>query len=145
MRIVLLQPGDEQLLCRAEALVQDGPALSLERAAMLLRLPEFVMVVALDDDGAPMGRIYGYVLHRWDTSELLLYEVDTEEVHQRKGAGKAMIEFLKQMARERGWGSLWVLTAHGDNEPANRLYQAAGGVLEASPANLYVFWINEDS
>jgi GNAT superfamily N-acetyltransferase len=92
-----------------------------------------------------MGRIYGHVLHRWETSELLLYEVDTAEEHQRKGAGKAMIEFLKQMARERGWRSLWVLTAHGDNEPANRLYQAAGGVLEASPANMYVFWTNEDS
>jgi len=145
MRIVLLQPGDEQLLCHTEALIQDGPALSRERAAMLLRQPEFVMVVALDNDDAPMGRIYGHVLHRWDTSEFLLYEVDTVEAHQRKGVGKALIVYLKQLAAERGWRSLWVLTAHGDNQAANRLYQSAGGVLEASPANMYVFWTDGDS
>jgi GNAT superfamily N-acetyltransferase len=145
MRIVLLQPGDEQLLCRAEALIQDGPALSLERAAMLLRQPEFVMVAALDDDGEPIGRIYGHVLHRWETSELLLYEVDTVETRRREGVGKALIEYLKQLAPDRGWRSLWVLTAHGDNPAANRLYQSAGGVLEASPANMYVFWTDGDS
>src|SRR4051812_18485029 len=145
MRIVLLQPGDEQLLCHAESLVQDGPALSPERAAMLLRQPEFVMVVALDADEAPMGRIYGHVLHRWETSELLLYEVDTVAAHQRKGVGKALIAYLRQLAVERGWRSIWVLTAQGDNPAANRLYQSAGGVLEASPANMYVFWTDGDS
>jgi GNAT superfamily N-acetyltransferase len=145
MRIVLLKPGDEQLLCEAEAALDGELVPSLDRAAMLLRLPEFVMVVAMDDDDAPMGRIYGHVLHRWEASELLLYEVDTVEAYQRKGVGKALIAFLKDMAREHGWRSLWVLTAHGDNEPANRLYQSAGGVLEASPANMYVFWTDGDS
>ena len=112
---------------------------------MLLRQPEFVMVVALDDDGEPIGRIYGHVLHRWETSELLLYEVDTVEAHRREGVGKALIAYLKQLACDRGWRSLWVLTGHGDNPAANRLYQSAGGVLEASPANMYVFWTDEDS
>src|SRR5262249_122460 len=115
MRIVLLKPGDEQLLCDAEAVFYGAKALSRQPPAMLFRLPEFVMVAALDDDGPPMGRIYGHILHRWETSELLLYEVDTADQHQRKGAGKAMIEFLKELARQRGWRSLWVLTAHGDN------------------------------
>lgn len=143
MRVVLLRPGDEQLLRDAEAVFYPDTPPSLERAAMLLRLPEFIMVVALDDNGRVMGRIYGHVLHRWEASELLLYEVDTAETDLRKGVGRAMIEFLKELARLRGWRSLWVLTAHGDNEAANRLYRSAGGVLENSPANMYVIWNNE--
>ena len=145
MRILLLQPGDEQLLCDAEAVFSEEVAPSLERAAMLLGLAEFIMVVALDDDGDVMGRIYGHVLHRWEASEFLLYEVDTAEAHRRKGVGRALIEFLKTLAQSRGWQSLWVLTDAGGNEAANRLYQSGGGVVEQSPANMYVFWTRGNS
>lgn len=137
MRIVLLKPGDEALMRQVEDLFYPG-ALTAERAAMLLMEPTYVMVVALDDDGTPLGRIYGHVLHRFDASDLLLYEVDVHEAHYRKGAARAMVEFLEGLCAERRWREMWVLTEL-DNEAGNALYRTSGGMLEGSPANMYVF------
>lgn len=137
MKIVLLRPGDEDLLRRAE-IIFNPKVISHERAAMLLREPSYVMVVALDDGDAVMGRIYANVLYRFEATDLLLYEVDVAEDHQRKGAGRAMIDFLSKLSAERGYREMWVLTEL-DNEAGNALYKSAGGDLENSPANMYVF------
>jgi ribosomal protein S18 acetylase RimI-like enzyme len=51
-----------------------------------------------------------------------------------------MLDFLAKLCRERGYGEMWVLT-EPDNAAGNALYQAAGGKLENSPANMYVFAI----
>jgi len=138
MRIQLLRPGDEALLQRVETLFWPGKAPSLERAAALLREPTFVMAVALTDDGEVMARIYGHVLHRFEATDLLMYEVDTVEAHRRKGAARAIIAFLERLAVDRGWREIWVLT-DVDNDAGNGLYRSAGGTLENSPANMYVF------
>jgi GNAT superfamily N-acetyltransferase len=138
MQIRLLQAGDEKLLQQAEAAFWPGKEPSPDRAAMLLREPTFVMAVALADGGEVMARIYGHVLHRYEATDLLLYEVDTAESHQRKGAARAIIDFLRQLAVQRGWREMWVLT-DVDNAAGNGLYKAAGGELENSPANMYVF------
>jgi GNAT superfamily N-acetyltransferase len=139
MNIILLKPGDEALLRRAENIFYPD-ALTQERAAMLLREPTFVMVVALNENDDVLGRIYGHALHRFEGTDLLLYEVDVVDAHQRKGAGRAMIEFLKDLAHARGWREMWVLTELG-NGAGNGLYRSSGGVLENSPANMYVFHI----
>jgi ribosomal protein S18 acetylase RimI-like enzyme len=139
VKIVLLKPGDEELLRRAEAAF-NGKPISRARAALLLREPTYVMVVALGGDDAVMGRVYGNVLHRYEATDLLLYEVDVAEEHQRKGAGRAMLDFLAGLCAERGYGEMWVLTEPG-NAAGNALYKAAGGNLENSPANMYVFAI----
>ena len=137
MKVLLLKPGDEELLARAEgAFNSDIPA--RERCAMLLREQSYVMVVAMTDDNDIMGRIYGNVLHRYEASDLLLYEVDVLEVHQRKGVGRAMLEYLKTFCAGRGYGEMWVLTEL-DNDAGNALYKSAGGKLENSPTNMYVF------
>ncbi len=137
MQIKLLGPGDEALFKRAEDLFWPGGT-TLERATELLREPTFVMVVALEDGGDVMGRVHGHVLHRFDATDFLIYEVDAVEAHQRKGVGRAMLEFLKRLAEERGWREMWVLT-EVDNAAGNALYASAGGTLEGSPANMYVF------
>ena len=137
MKIVLLKPGDEELLQRAEAVFNPN-APSSDRCSMLLRETSFVMVVALADDNDVMGRIYGNVLHRFEATDLLLYEVDVDEAHQRKGVGRAMLDFLSDLSARRGYGEMWVLTDL-DNEAGNALYKSAGGHLENSPANMYVF------
>jgi len=139
VRIVLLEPGDEELLRRAEALFNPN-VISRERAAMLLREPAYVMVVALGDGDAIMGRVYANVLHRFEATDLLLYEVDVAEEYQRRGVGRAMLEFLARLCAERGYGEMWVLTDPG-NLAGNALYKSAGGTLENSPANMYVFAI----
>jgi L-amino acid N-acyltransferase YncA len=136
VRIQLLEPGDEALFKRAEDMFNTGA--TLERAALLLREKTYAMVVAIDDDGSVMGRAYGHVLHRYDATDFLIYEVDTAEAHQRRGAGRAMLEFLKDLATACGWREIWVLT-ETDNAAGNALYASAGGSLEGSPANMYVF------
>jgi L-amino acid N-acyltransferase YncA len=138
MKIIQLKPGDETLLRRAEAVFDTHPP-TLERAAFLLREPTYVMVVALDDEGEVMGRIYGHVLHRFESTDFLIYAVDTDQGHQRKGAGRAMLDYLRTMAVHRGWHEMWVLTDL-DNQAGNGLYKSAGGILENSPANMYVFY-----
>jgi GNAT superfamily N-acetyltransferase len=139
VKIILLKPGDEELLLRAER-VFNSEAPSPARCAMLLREPSYVMVVALTDDNEVMGRIYGNVLHRYVATDLLLYEVDVAEPHQRKGVGHAMLEYLKGLCDKRGYAEMWVLTEL-DNDAGNAVYRSAGGVLENSPANMYVFAI----
>jgi GNAT superfamily N-acetyltransferase len=138
VKIVLLKPGDEELLCRAEGTFNSAP--SVERAGTLLREPTYVMVVALTDDGYVMSRIYGHILHRAEATDFLLYEVDTDDKHKRKGAARAIVEFLHDLGRDRGWSEMWVLT-EVSNDEGNPFYEASGGTLENSPTNMYVFKI----
>ena len=88
-----------------------------------------------------MGRIYGYVLPRFDETEVQLYEVDVLELHQREGAATAMMELIKEFAGDRGYSLLWVLT-EGDNTRARAFYDSAGFVLEGFPTAMYQeFWL----
>src|SRR5665213_3576670 len=135
MNVILLKPDDELLLIEAARIFNDENV-SRERAEELLKDPAFFLVVAQTEDGAIMGRIYGHVIQRLLQTDLLLYEVDTAEEHQRKGAARAMIEFVKRLALERGYQEIWVLT-EGDNVPARGLYEALGGVEENSPTIMY--------
>ena len=136
--IHLLVPGDEEMLMRAAVLFNE---VKLEHiaAANLLADPTFVMVAALDENGEIMGRIYGYVLKRLDTTDLFLYEVDVSDAFQRQGAGSAMLERLKTICVERGYDEMFVLT-ECDNAAGNGLYSSAGSTLEGSPANVHVFF-----
>jgi len=140
VKVVVLKPGDEVLLCKAEAAFNPEP--TRERAAALLREPTYVMVVALTDEGEVMSRIYGHVLHRAEATDFLLYEVDTVDEHKRKGAARAIVARLRNLGQERGWAEMWVLTEVGNDE-GNPFYESAGGTLENSPTNMYVFKIDE--
>ena len=141
MKVLLLKPGDEELLARAEGVFNSNVP-TRARCAMLLRESSYVMVVAMTDDNDVMGRIYGNVLHRFEATDLLLYEVDVLEAHQRRGVGRAMLEYLKNYCAGRGYGEMWVLTDL-DNDAGNALYRSAGGNLENSPTNMYVFALSQ--
>jgi aminoglycoside 3-N-acetyltransferase I len=137
MEIRLLAPGDEELLVTAADLFNEV-ALKPEDAASRLADPSFVMVVAMHESGEMMGRIYGHVLNRIDVSDLFLYEVDVSDKYQRRGAATEMLERLKALCIERGYGEMFVLT-EVSNDAGNGFYAAVGGVTEGSPANVYVF------
>lgn len=138
MHIRLLQPGDELLHIQAVLLLIDGYAMTEARSAELLAEPTYIFIVALTDNGEMMGRIYGHVLYRFGQTDLLLYEVDVLENHQRKGVGRALLNFAKQFCSDRGYGESWVLT-EGDKAPACSLYESTGGVEEDSPTIMYVY------
>lgn len=125
MDIRLLQPGDEDLLARAVAMIEEAE-LTPARAAEHLADPALVACVAVEA-GQPIGFIYGYALKRFEHTDLLLYSVDVDEPHRRRGVGRAMLQRLKALCGERGWAGMWVLT-NQNNTAALRLYESAGGV-----------------
>ena len=137
MKIFQLHTGDDELHIRAVRLLNDFE-MPLERSRELLAEPTYVFLVAIDSFGDIMGRIYGHVLHRYGQTDLLLYEVDVAEQHQRKGVGKAMMENIRTFCTEHHYNEMWVLTEE-DNIPARALYRNTGGRLEASPTMMYVF------
>jgi len=140
--IRLLGPGDEDLLGRAcRSLLEVAP--EPDRCARLLAEPTFVAVVAMDGEGAPIGLVYGYVLHRPVQSDLLIHSVDVAEAHRRRGVGRAMIEALKRLAAGRGYGEMWVLT-NTSNAAAMALYRNCGGVREFEDEAMFVFPIAKD-
>lgn len=141
MRVRLLESGDDAALIAAAREFNDI-VMPRERAAKLLSDPTFVMVVAESERGQLLGRIYGHILNRLDQSDLFLYEVDVAESQRRKGAGHAMVDFLKTFCSERGFGEMFVPTECSNIE-GNSLYRAAGGITEGSPANIYVWFTSK--
>ncbi len=147
MEVRILRPGDEALLAAAAAIGDEDPrgdedhGPSPERCRELLSDPCFVGVVAMDD-GRPVGFIYGHVLPQMTRTALLLYSVDTDAGHRRRGAARAMIEALRQLSIERGYYEMWVLTSAA-NEPAMRLYQSCGGIRETDDDVMWVFALGD--
>jgi GNAT superfamily N-acetyltransferase len=125
MDIRVLGPGDEDLLVRAVAMIEEAE-LTPARAAEHLADPTLVAVAAVEE-GAPVGFIYGYALARFEHTDLFIYSVDVAETHWRRGIGGAMMQRLKALVRERGWAGMYVFTNAG-NTAAMRLYESAGGV-----------------
>jgi GNAT superfamily N-acetyltransferase len=125
MDVLLLGPGDEDLLARAVAMIEEAE-LSPERAKAHLADSSLIAVAAVED-GRVIGFIYGFVLRRFEHTDVVIYSVDVDEPHRRKGAARAMMERVKATCRERGYAGSWVITNAG-NTAAMRLYESAGGV-----------------
>ncbi len=87
-------------------------------------LPGFV---AMQED-----RIVGLVTHRIDGDECELVTLDS--AMEGIGIGSALIEAVKNAARQAGCRRLWLITTN-DNLPALRFYQKRGFVLAALHRN----------
>jgi aminoglycoside 6'-N-acetyltransferase I len=135
MDIRVLAPGDEDLLVRAVAMIDEAD-LTYAEASRFLADPALVNVVALKD-GEVAGFVYGHVLRRFEGTTFFIYSVDTDEPYRRRGAARAMLEELKALMPERGWDEMFVLT-NRSNRPAMRLYAAAGGISPA-PDDVVMF------
>ncbi len=79
------------------------------------------------------GMISAYVLPRMDSkkSELFFYEIGVNKNYRGKGVARALIEKLKEIAKEEGIKEMFVLT-NRSNTPAMNLYKSTGGVEEES-------------
>ena len=143
MEARILQPGDEALHAAAAKIGDPDPRGDADRdpsptrCRELLTDPCFVGVVALKA-GQPVGFIYGHVLPQMTRTALLIYSVDTDADHRRRGAARAMIEALRQLSLERGYYEMWVLTSAA-NEPAMRLYESCGAIRETWDDVMWVF------
>lgn len=102
----------------------DGPARA-EWAERFLAAPGHLMLIAYAD-GTPAGMISGIeMLHPDKGSEMCLYELSVDEPYRRRGIGRALVEALHKVARERGCYDMWV-GVDTDNDPALATYRSAG-------------------
>jgi ribosomal-protein-alanine N-acetyltransferase len=120
-----LVPSDEGVV--RELATYEGPG----DPEGLLADVRTLMLVAFDGE-RPVGFVLAHELPRrhGDRSKLFAYEIDVAETHQRRGIGKALLQRLAELARERGIRVGFVLTDE-DNAAANALYRSAGGTSAA--------------
>ncbi|MDA0301190.1 MAG: GNAT family N-acetyltransferase [Chloroflexi bacterium] len=124
MRIERLGPGDDERVLAASHLFDDPP--SPEATARFLGQPEHHLLVAYGGDD-PAGFVTGVEMTHPDKgAEMFLYELGVDEAFQRRGIGRALVQALAALARERGCTGMWVLT-DADNKAALATYRAAGG------------------
>lgn len=78
----------------------------------------------------PVGFVTGVAIRHPDKrTEMLLYELGVDEPWRRRGIGRALVEALRERAREAGMRGMWVLTEPGD-EPALATYRSAGAEVD---------------
>ena len=83
------------------------------------------------------------VFHPDKRSELFLNEIGVMEGVRNRGVGRALINELKRLGRERGCVSMWVLTDE-DNAPAMALYGRTGGRWNGEPSVMFEYDLTED-
>ncbi|MER5545703.1 GNAT family N-acetyltransferase [Streptomyces sp. NPDC002589] len=78
-------------------------------------------------DGGPVGFVSGVeTVHPDKGTEMFLYELAVGEPYRRRGIGRALVERLAALARERGCYGMWVGVDTG-NDAALAAYRSAGG------------------
>ena len=65
-------------------------------------------------------------------SELFLYELGVDASARRRDIGRALVEFLRVLARRRGCYGMYALV-DDDDEPAQVTYASAGGRATSRP------------
>ncbi len=130
LEIRALGPGDDEAVVAAQHLF-DGPARG-DATARFLAEPGSHLLVAYVD-GAPAGFVSGVeVTHPDKGTEMLLYELAVDEAHRRRGHGRALVEALGALARERGGPGMFVFV-DDDNEAGRAVYRSAGGAESSRP------------
>lgn len=135
MEIRRLQPGDEPLFRRMNALFaevfedEDSYASApppADHVARLLADPTFIALLALDGD-AVVGALAAYELRKFEQarSELYIYDLAVREDRRRQGIATALIDRLRDHAREVGAWTVYV-QADPPDAPAVALYAKLG-------------------
>jgi ribosomal protein S18 acetylase RimI-like enzyme len=119
----------------------DYDVLSDETRRFLLDERHHLLLGYVDD--RPAGFVSAVeIFHPDKRPELFLNEIGVVEDARRRGVARALIEELKQLGRERGCGTIWVLTDE-DNEPARNLYRSTGGRRDGTPAVMFEYDVDE--
>lgn len=92
----------------------------------LLSKPTVILLAALEEDHV-VGALAAYELEKFEQerSEIYIYDLAVAESHRRRGVATALIEHLKELARQRGAWVIYVQADYGD-EPAIALYTKLG-------------------
>ena len=126
----MLGAGDDEAVVAAQHLF-DGPA-KADATARFLAEPGSHLLVGYVD-GEPAGFVSGVeVTHPDKGTEMFLYELAVDAAHRRSGHGRALIEALAALARERACTGMFVFV-DDDNEAGRAAYRSAGGADASQP------------
>jgi ribosomal protein S18 acetylase RimI-like enzyme len=124
LKITALDAGDEAAVSAAEHLFDDS--IDPAAASRFLAEPGHHLLVAYDDEERPVGFASGVELTHPDKgTEMFLYELGVDETSRRRGIGRALVDSLAALARERGCYGMFVFT-DDDNVAALATYRSAG-------------------
>jgi ribosomal protein S18 acetylase RimI-like enzyme len=130
MNIARIGPDDHERVMAAAHLFDYPPRSSA--VSRFLADPNHHLLIAYSDD-APAGFVSGVeVTHPDKGTEMFLYELAVDETFRRQGIGTALVQALRDLAREQGCYGMWVLT-DDDNAAAGATYRKAGGEVESQP------------
>jgi ribosomal protein S18 acetylase RimI-like enzyme len=130
MKIERMGPEDQERVMAAGNLF-DYPA-RLDAVNRFLADPNHHLLIAYSGD-VSAGFVSGVeVTHPDKGTEMFLYELAVDEAHRRQGIGTALVEALRDLARQQGCYGMWVLT-DDDNAAAGATYRKAGGEVESQP------------
>ncbi len=89
-------------------------------------------------DGDPAGFVTGVeITHPDKGTEMLLYELGVDERYRRRGIGRALVEALRTLARDRGCTGMWV-PFDDDNDAAGATYRSL--VPDEEAASVIAWW-----
>lgn len=125
-----MEPGDAARVASASHLF-DGPAITGPAEKFLAQPNHHILIAFVGAVAA--GFVSGVeITHPDKGTEMLLYELSVEENHRRRGIGKALIQHLILLAKERRCYGMWVL-ADDDNQEALATYRSISGSTEERP------------
>jgi GNAT superfamily N-acetyltransferase len=127
--IKLMNPGDELLAAKTISQIKKAEVGVAYMKRFLLR-PENVLLVAVSEN-QPIGFALAYQLDRVDGElpMVFFYELEVLEERRRQGIGRALVDSLRGICRQRGVRKMFVLTDRR-NHIACHLYSGAGGHVE---------------
>lgn len=122
-RIVKIGQGDAAPVLEAAHLF-DNPPVSRLVDEFLRRDGHHLLIAYVE--GEPAGFVTGVeVTHPDKAVEMLIYELGVAAEHRRRGIGRALVESMRELARDMGCRGMWV-ALEPDDEPATATYRAAG-------------------
>ena len=123
----MLGSGDVEQVLAASHLF-DGPADEVATRRFLSDDRHHLLIAYVEE--APVGFVTGVEMTHPDKgTEMFLYELGVDEGARRQGIGRALVDRLGDLARQRSCYGMWVIT-DDDNRAARGTYAAAGGTDE---------------
>jgi len=110
-----------------------------EWAQRFLADPGHHLLLAHVEDRA-VGFVSGVEMTHPDKgTEMFLYELGVDDGYRNRGIGRALVNALGELARQRGCYGMWVLTDR-DNHAALKAYRAGGATSEDDNVMLSFNW-----
>lgn len=128
MTIKRLGPGDAGIHCQVSMQYKERE-ITLEYSERFLADEWNYLVIALSENEV-VGFVLAYEMQRVDMDRpmVMLYEIETREDYRRKGIGRAMMNELCGICRDRNALKMFVVT-DSRNEPAKGFYSSTGGKM----------------